>query len=237
MVVDERAANVRRMFGSIARRYDFLNHFLSGNIDRRWRRACLRAVSTRMNRSNPQILDIGCGTGDLALEFSTIGSVVGCDFCHPMLCIGLDKVSRRRSAHPVWIAEGDALDLPFPDCRFDAAVSAFVLRNLSDAEAGLREMWRVLRPGGAVGVLDFSMPLAPLIGRVYRYYFLKVLPRIGAVISGVNGPYSYLPQSVQTFPRPEELTALFTKSCFERVEALRLTGGIAVLLLGNKPSA
>jgi demethylmenaquinone methyltransferase/2-methoxy-6-polyprenyl-1,4-benzoquinol methylase len=234
MASDEHAAKVRQMFGAIARRYDFLNHFLSGNIDRRWRRACVREVSRRVASVRPEILDIGCGTCDLALEFSALGPVVGCDFCHPMLRIGLDKISRRRPGHSLVITEGDALALPFVDDRFDVAVSAFVLRNLSDPGKGIREMSRVLRPGGVLGILDFAMPRAPLIGSLYRLYFLKILPRIGALISGVKGPYSYLPRSVQTFAGPEELKALIARSGFEGVEHYRLSGGIALLLVARR---
>jgi len=233
MNADERRSYVREMFGATARRYDFLNHFLSGNADRHWRRVCVREVSKRITRVPPKILDIGCGTGDLSLAFSSLGPVVACDFCHPMLCIGRNKVLHRRVAHPILLLEGDALALPFPDCCFDVAVSAFVLRNLADARKGLAEMKRVLRNGGVLGALDFSMPKAPFIGRLYRFYFRNILPRLGALISGVEGPYQYLADSVQTFPGPAELKVLMERAGFESVEHRLLSGGIAVLLLAR----
>jgi demethylmenaquinone methyltransferase/2-methoxy-6-polyprenyl-1,4-benzoquinol methylase len=229
----EKAQNVREMFGVIARRYDFLNHFLSGNIDRRWRRSCVREVSRRLACSRPAILDIGCGTGDLSLAFSELGPVVGCDFCHPMLQIGRDKITSHRSSHPISLLEADALVLPFQDGCFDVVVSAFVLRNLADARSGLREMRRVLRDGGVLGVLDFSMPRIPVIGALYRFYFLRVLPRLGAIISGVDGPYKYLPDSVGNFPGPDELLDLIANAGFEKGEYRLLSGGIAVLLLAR----
>jgi demethylmenaquinone methyltransferase / 2-methoxy-6-polyprenyl-1,4-benzoquinol methylase len=229
----EKARDVRRMFGAIAGRYDFLNHFLSGNIDRLWRRTCVREVARRLETSKPKILDVGCGTGDLSLAFSSLGPVIGCDFSHPMLCVGRTKIAGRVLAHPVSVLEADALALPFANGGFDAVVSAFVLRNLADTGKGIEEMKRMLRPGGVLGVLDFSMPRIPVIGRMYRFYFLKILPRIGSWISGVEGPYKYLPDSVQTFPGPAELRALIEGVGFRHVEVRLLSGGIAVLLLAK----
>ncbi len=221
------------MFGAIARRYDFLNHFLSANVDKRWRRACLREVSRLLSRTPRSILDVGCGTGDLSLAFSSLGPVVGCDFCRPMLNIGKDKISRDGSPYPIFLVEGDALTLPFPDGSFDAVVSAFVLRNLADTEKGLLEMRRVLRAGGVLGIMDFSMPRARMFGKMYRVYFQKVLPKLGAIISGVEGAYKYLPESVQSFPGPEELASRMTRAGFNRVEFRLLSGGIAVLMLAR----
>jgi demethylmenaquinone methyltransferase/2-methoxy-6-polyprenyl-1,4-benzoquinol methylase len=229
----EKARDVRRMFGAIAGHYDFLNHFLSANIDRIWRRVCVREVGVRLNARQPRILDIGCGTGDLSLAFAPVGSVVGCDFSHPMLRVGHEKISGRATPNPVWLLETDALELPFAPGRFDAAVSAFVLRNLADARKGIAEMRRVLKPGGVLAVLDFSMPRLPVVGCVYRFYFLRILPRIGTWISGVEGPYKYLPDSVQEFPEPAELKALIESAGFRNVEYRLLSGGIAVLLLAR----
>jgi demethylmenaquinone methyltransferase / 2-methoxy-6-polyprenyl-1,4-benzoquinol methylase len=225
--------DVQRMFAAIARRYDFLNHFLSGNIDRRWRRACVLEVSRRLSSRQPEILDVGCGTGDLSLAFSALGPVIGCDFCHPMLQIGRSKVARSRSAHPIRLLEGDVLALPFPDARFDAVVSAFVLRNLSDALKGLQEMRRVLRCGGVLAVLDFSMPRMRVLGSLYRLYFLNILPRLGTLISGVEGPYKYLPDSVQSFRGPDELKTLIASTGFGDVDYRLFSGGIAVLMIAR----
>jgi demethylmenaquinone methyltransferase / 2-methoxy-6-polyprenyl-1,4-benzoquinol methylase len=231
--MSEKARDVRTMFGAIARRYDFLNHFLSGNVDRRWRRACVCEVAKRLAHPRPAILDIGCGTGDLSLAFAALGPVTGCDFCHPMLRLGLEKLSRVSHAHPVALLEGDALDLPFRDGSFDVVVSAFVLRNLADTHQGLQEMRRVLRPCGVLGVLDFSMPQKPIVGRLYRYYFLRILPRLGRLISGVEGPYQYLPDSVQQFPGPVALQAMLERAGFSGAEHRLFLGGIAVLLLAH----
>jgi demethylmenaquinone methyltransferase / 2-methoxy-6-polyprenyl-1,4-benzoquinol methylase len=229
----DKSRNVREMFASIARRYDFLNHFLSGNVDKRWRRACVREVLKHIRTAAPAILDVGCGTADLALAFSAAGTVVGCDFCRPMLRVGREKILRHDAAQRVFLAEGDALALPFRDRQFDAVVSAFVLRNLVDVRAGLREMRRVLRPGGILGVLDFSMPRNRIFGRLYGFYFTCILPRLGAWISGVEGPYRYLPESVRTFPRPEELSLQIAQAGFAEVEFRAFSGGIAVLLLAR----
>ncbi len=233
----EKARKVRAMFGAIAHRYDFLNHLLSANIDQRWRRTCVRWVSERINCRSPRILDIGCGTGDLSLAFSSIGQVVGCDFSQPMLAVGQEKISRRRVANPVSLLEGDALTLPFASGTFDAVVSAFVLRNISDAPEALREMRRVSRTDGVLAVLDFSMPRAPVVGLLYRIYFLKILPALGTLISGVKGAYKYLPNSVQSFPGPEQLAAMIADAGFEEVEFKLLSGGIAVLLLARARAA
>jgi demethylmenaquinone methyltransferase/2-methoxy-6-polyprenyl-1,4-benzoquinol methylase len=230
---------VREMFSSIAHRYDFLNHFLSLNVDKRWRGACVRAVSRKVGNGTARagglrILDVGCGTADLALELSALGRVAGCDFSHPMLCLGNRKVARGTRGHAVALLEGDAMRLPFPDGCFDVVASAFVLRNLADIDGGLAEMRRVLRAGGAVAVLDFGMPRVPVLGPAYRLYFTRVLPAIGRAISGVDGPYRYLPESVETFPEPEELAERAARAGFVKVEHKRLTGGIAFLLLASK---
>jgi demethylmenaquinone methyltransferase/2-methoxy-6-polyprenyl-1,4-benzoquinol methylase len=146
--------------------------------------------------------------------------------------IGSDKVDRAGRAGQITFLAADALALPFPDGRFDAVVSAFVLRNLANIGLGLVEMRRVLRPGGVLGILDFSMPGAPLLSGIYRFYFNRILPRVGRIISGVDGPYRYLPESVGGFPRPLELCAQIEGAGFRAVEYRLLTGGIAVILMG-----
>jgi demethylmenaquinone methyltransferase/2-methoxy-6-polyprenyl-1,4-benzoquinol methylase len=164
-----KSKKVREMFGSIAGRYDFLNHFLSANIDRHWRNVCVREVGKEARVSVPRILDLGCGTADLSLCFSRLGPVVGCDFCQPMLEIGVKKLARIAHGQPIWLLGADALELPFADASFDVVVSAFVLRNLTDIDRGFREMLRVLRPGGVMGVLEFGMPRKPVLGTLYRW--------------------------------------------------------------------
>jgi demethylmenaquinone methyltransferase/2-methoxy-6-polyprenyl-1,4-benzoquinol methylase len=234
----DKSLRVRDMFGSIASRYDFLNHFLSANVDRKWRQICVREIEKRVSVRLPRILDIGCGTADLSLAFSRLGPVFGCDFCHPMLRIGATKIAANKFAasnpsKQVSLLAADALVLPFADASFDAAVSAFVLRNLVDIDRGFWEMRRILKPGGVMGVLEFGMPKVPCLATLYRWYFLRILPRLGRMISGVDGPYGYLPDSVQAFPPVEELGNKAEKAGFVNVEYKRLTAGIAILLTGE----
>ncbi len=227
----QKARDVRAMFGSIAGRYDFLNHFLSGNIDRRWRRTSVRVISRRLTVPVPRVLDVGCGTGDLAIAFSSVGPVFATDFCRPMLRVGKEKIARVGPRHAIALFEADALNLPFRGDVFDLVVSAFVVRNLANVEKGLQEMRRVLRPGGILGILDFSMPRLPVVGAAYRFYFTKILPRIGKWLSGVDGPYRYLPDSVQAFSTPMELCDRIAGCGFREVEFHLLTQGIAVLFV------
>jgi demethylmenaquinone methyltransferase/2-methoxy-6-polyprenyl-1,4-benzoquinol methylase len=229
----DKSRRVRDMFGSIASRYDFLNHFLSANVDRKWRKICVQEIEKRISVHLPRILDIGCGTGDLSLAFSRLGPVFGCDFCHPMLRIGANKIAASDPSEPVSLLEADALVLPFADVSFDAAVSAFVLRNLVNIDRGFREMRRILKPGGVMGVLEFGMPRTPCLATLYRWYFLRILPKLGKMISGVDGPYGYLPDSVQAFPAVEELKNKAEKAGFVNVDYKRLTAGIAILLIGE----
>jgi len=231
--LENKSRRVRDMFGAIAGRYDFLNHFLSANVDRRWRKICVREIERKNRAPDPRILDLGCGTADLSIAFSRLGEVVGYDFCYPMLRIGAEKVSGGAASDKVVLLGADALALPFTDASFDIVVSAFVLRNLADIESGFREARRVLRPGGLMGVLDFGMPRTPVLAPLYRMYFQKILPRIGRIVSGVEGPYGYLPDSVQTFPTVEELKILAEDTGYGEVEYRLLTGGIAILLVGR----
>jgi demethylmenaquinone methyltransferase / 2-methoxy-6-polyprenyl-1,4-benzoquinol methylase len=228
----DKSRKVHDMFGAIAGRYDFLNHLLSVNFDRRWRQACVEELGKRIGRAHPRILDIGCGTADLSLAFSKVGPVIGCDFCFPMLQIGARKVAADRRLS-ISLLEADALALPFAKASFDIVVSAFVLRNLADMDRGLQEMRRVLRPGGLLGILEFGMPRTPFWGALYRWYFLRILPRAGKLISGVDGPYGYLPASVQAFPPAEELRAKIERAGFAQAEYRSLTLGVAFLLIGK----
>ena len=231
--VENKSRRVRDMFGAIAGRYDFLNHFLSANVDRRWRKICVHEIDRKNSFPDPRILDLGCGTADLSIAFSGMGAVVGCDFCYPMLRIGAEKVASGRYPNKVFLIGADALALPFADASFDIVVSSFVLRNLADIESGFREARRVLRPGGLLGVLDFGMPRTPVLAPLYRVYFRKILPRIGKLFSGVEGPYGYLPDSVQAFPPVEQLKDIAERAGYRDVDYKLLTGGIAVLLVGK----
>lgn len=223
------------MFGAIARRYDFLNHLLSLNIDKRWRRFTVKRIVGRMGRTDFSALDLACGTGDLtvALRAATTGRVAGMDFCHPMLVVGMRK-SIHLGPRSFSLSEADALCLPLRDESFDAVAIAFGFRNLENYEAGLREMFRVLRKGGVAAILEFSKPRAPVLRQLYQFYFTRILPRIGDRLSGVAGPYSYLPDSVSAFPSQEELKQQMEAVGFDGVKYYNLSGGIAALHLGSK---
>ncbi len=232
----QRSDRVRDMFGSIAHRYDLLNHLFSLNIDKRWREACVRNVLLRISLPRPKILDLGCGTADLALAFPKSSFVFGSDFSRPMLDIARKKVDRAGQSTRITLLAADALALPFADGAFDAVVSAFVVRNFANRTVGMVEMKRVLRPGGVLGVLDFGIPATPLLGRLYRSYIIRVLPWIGGLVSGVSDAYRYLPESVERFPGPDELSRELTRAGFAGVGYRRLTGGVAVLWTGIAPA-
>jgi len=232
---NEQAQSVREMFAAIATRYDLLNHLLSGNVDRRWRRLVVKKVVTNLPVGNAQVLDVACGTGDLSLALvaGTQAQVVGLDFCRPMLNIAAAKSSQRGLA--IRFVEGDALRIPFRDQSFDGAVIAFGLRNLPSIEDGLRELLRILRPGGAVAVLEFSKPQTPILRTFFRLYFTKLLPFFGGLISGSKSAYEYLPNSVSRFPDQISLAALMREIGFTEVTFQNLTGGIAAVHLGRRP--
>jgi demethylmenaquinone methyltransferase/2-methoxy-6-polyprenyl-1,4-benzoquinol methylase len=256
---DREAASkaVREMFTSIAPRYDLLNHVLSFNVDRMWWWRTARRFDAILKRPGARVLDLCCGTGDMAFALrrrarSNRAEIVGADFSHAMLQRAAAKSgsSARGGAQPAgaatqptntpqasslrWI-EADALRLPFPDAHFDLVTSAFGFRNLADYDAGLREIARVLAPGGECGILDFGEPKG-LMGSVYRVYFKNVLPKIGALISGVRGPYAYLPASVERFPAPEEMLGRMRAAGFAKASWTPYTFGIAGLYLGVKDS-
>jgi len=236
---DTAARAVREMFTSIAPRYDLLNHVLSFNIDRLWWRRTARAFATILALPGCRVLDLCCGTGDMTFALqkqagNRASQILGADFSHAMLELAraksLGKVSS--NAIPRWI-EADALRLPFPDQHFSLVTSAFGFRNLADYDAGLREIVRILRPGGECGILDFSEPKG-VMGRLYRLYFKQVLPRVGTVLSGVRGPYAYLPDSVERFPEPQEMLARMRRAGFGEVSWTPYTFGIAGLYRGRK---
>jgi demethylmenaquinone methyltransferase / 2-methoxy-6-polyprenyl-1,4-benzoquinol methylase len=229
------ARAVRDMFERVAPRYDFLNHLLSAGCDIVWRRATARALRPWLERPGSRALDVCCGTGDLALAWTryAAGTVLGSDFCRPMVRRARQKAARR--ARPPVFLEADSLALPFQDDSMDVVGVAFGFRNLADYPRGLREMRRVLKPSGTVAILEFSRVDWPLLGPLFRFYFRKLLPRIGTLVSGVAGPYQYLPASVERFPNQAELAALMRQEGFERVRYRNFFAGAAALHLGEKP--
>ena len=233
---DEHASRVREMFATIAARYDLLNHLLSGNLDKRWRRIVANRLRDGLQSGGAQVLDVACGTGDLALTlFETTGArIIGTDFCRPMLEIATRKAAKHLTTIP--FVEGDAMQLPFLSGSFDAVAIAFGLRNLSCTEAGLKELLRVLRPGGMVAVLEFSKPIVPGFRALFQFYFTRVLPLIGGIVSGSRSAYRYLPDSVSKFPDQKQLASLMREVGFEEVEYRNLTGGVAALHLAKRPN-
>jgi demethylmenaquinone methyltransferase / 2-methoxy-6-polyprenyl-1,4-benzoquinol methylase len=230
---EEKAAHVRRMFSSIAPRYDLLNHVLSLNIDRLWRRRAVNRLGWERSPGGTY-LDNCAGTLDLAVELAGRpgfrGRVVGSDFTHPMLERGKHKVERL----PVEPACADALQLPFGDGVFDGATVGFGVRNLADLGAGLREAARVLKPGARFVILEFTTPGWQPFRGLYLFYFRKVLPAVGRMISNHGSAYSYLPESVLQFPAPDELARMLEAAGFSEVGWETLSGGIAALHWGTR---
>jgi len=226
----EAASWVRGMFGRVAHRYDLANHLLSFNLDRWWRAHTVRRVRSILDRADARVLDICCGTGDLMLALARRRAVMGSDFCHPMLVRAREKIARRGA--PAAVFESDAMRLPVRDGSLDLVTVAFGFRNLANYEAGLAEMRRVLRPGGAAAILEFSQPPNRAFAAVYNLYSRRVLPVIGGALSGSRDAYRYLPESVRKFPSAEELAGKMRAAGFAKVEFEYLTGGIVALHVG-----
>jgi demethylmenaquinone methyltransferase/2-methoxy-6-polyprenyl-1,4-benzoquinol methylase len=226
---EDHARRVRDMFARISPRYDLLNHLLSVNTDKRWRRAVVEKLRPLLP-ANAQVLDVACGTGDLSVAlFESIGTgVVGVDFCRPMLELAAQKRPQ------ISFVEGDALQLPFKDDAFDAVTIGFGLRNLSSVESGLHELRRVLKPDGWVAILEFSKPVVPGFRSLAAAYCNRLLPRIGGMISGSRSAYEYLPDSVSRFPDQETLSAMMRDAGFAEVVFQNLTGGVAALHTGRR---
>jgi demethylmenaquinone methyltransferase/2-methoxy-6-polyprenyl-1,4-benzoquinol methylase len=251
----ETSRRVREMFSGIAPRYDLLNHLLSGRLDNVWRRRVARRFAPVLARADARVLDLCCGTGDLAFALARDGvaQITGADFSHEMLALARRKAAARNnvavardgvtardnsasargdvgaSRATVEFIEADALHLPFADSTFDLVTTAFGFRNLANYDEGLKEIRRVLRPGGEIGILEFSEPRGKLFGALYRFYFRRILPTLGGMISGNSAAYSYLPRSVGRFPSPEELAAQMAATGFSDVRFARWTGGIVAL--------
>jgi demethylmenaquinone methyltransferase/2-methoxy-6-polyprenyl-1,4-benzoquinol methylase len=235
-LLDKREARIRGMFGAIAPSYDLLNHLLSLNIDRYWRWRTTRLVPPR---GTAPILDLCTGTGDLALAYDRAARgrvpIVGADFCHEMLVRAVGKTRRRRALARIRYVEADAQRLPFADNQFQIATVAFGLRNVTDPERGLAEMVRVTQPGGRVAILEFSRPRHWLFGRLYQFYFRRLLPLVGQLISrSRDNAYRYLPASVMEFPDGEALAERLRAHGLQEVRWYPFTFGIATLYVGTK---
>ncbi len=235
--LDKREERIRRMFGAIAPWYDFLNHLLSLNIDRVWRRWTTHIV--RPIAGEP-ILDVCTGSGDLALEYDRASGqsspIVGVDFCSELLDRAARKVRRKRASERIRLVEADAQQLPFDDGQFGIVCVAFGLRNITDTDRGLAEMVRVAKPGGRVAVLEFSRPRHPLIRGPYLFFFRRIFPLIGNLLSrSPDSAYRYLPESVMAFPDYEALAARMMAQGLRDVQFHPFTGGIATLYVGTKP--
>lgn len=233
---------VREMFTEIAPRYDLLNHLLSLQLDRLWRKRAANRLQPILARPDALVLDLCCGTGDLALALSRAGKarIVGADFAHSMLVRAREKAAGLASAGtgsshlPAFFFEADALRLPFANSSFDLVTTAFGFRNLANYEAGLREIQRVLKPGGTIAILEFTEPAEGVLGEFYRWYFCKVLPKIGGFISGHQAAYTYLPKSVARFFRPAELASLLSTVGYRSVDYRVWTFGTVALHTGRR---
>jgi demethylmenaquinone methyltransferase/2-methoxy-6-polyprenyl-1,4-benzoquinol methylase len=233
---DEQQASrwVERMFARIAPRYDLLNHLLSFNIDRSWRRILLKKVAPVLQNPDARVLDLCCGTGDVLIDFQKVARarIYGADFCHPMLTAAQRKAQGK--GFYALLAEADALTLPMAANSLDLISISFGFRNLTNYRAGLVELHRVLRPGGQLAILEFSHPSSPLVKAGYGLYSRIVLPLIGATVSGSREAYDYLPDSIRKFPRAYQLSELMQAAGFAQAEFQLLTGGIAALHVGTK---
>lgn len=234
---------VREMFTRIAPRYDLLNHLLSGQMDKRWRARTARELQPILRRPDARVLDVCCGTGDLALALRSSGKarVIGADFSHTMLVraraksiLGMSH-SGMPAPPPLPLFEADALCLPFTDSSFDLITSAFGFRNLANYEAGLREFLRLLKPGGTLAILDFTEPAPGFLGDAYRFYCQTVLPKIGGWISGDPAAYAYLPKSVSRFFHPHEFTALMKHAGYSEVRVVLMMLNSVALHIAQKP--
>jgi demethylmenaquinone methyltransferase/2-methoxy-6-polyprenyl-1,4-benzoquinol methylase len=230
-------AEIRSMFASVSRRYDFLNHLLSLNQDKRWRR---KTVEMSGLRPGGLALDVCTGTADLALAYSehagSSGLVVGTDFCPEMLHLGKKKARSESAGRGPCLMVADTLALPFPDNVFDVVSVAFGIRNVADVERGIQQMTRVAKTGGRVVILEFSMPDNSVLNAAYRMYFTRVLPLIGRTVSrSGNNAYTYLPDSVLKFPQGSAMRGIMERCGLEKVSVTELTFGIVTLYIGIKP--
>jgi demethylmenaquinone methyltransferase/2-methoxy-6-polyprenyl-1,4-benzoquinol methylase len=230
---DSKKQEIREMFNNIAPTYDLLNHALSANIDKIWRRKAIASLKTHNPR---QVLDVATGTGDLAIAALALEpeKITGVDISEEMLRVGIEKIKKRGFSEIIDLQVGDSENLPFSENSFDAVTVAFGVRNFEDPSKGIREMNRVLKPGGQLVVLEFTNPRGYILKALYEFYFSKILPVLGKVISKDFSAYKYLPQSVAAFPQREEFTKMLLSSGFNHASFKELTFGIASLYIGVK---
>ena len=232
---DRDTNQIQAMFNAVAPRYDFLNRVLSVGYDRYWRKV---AVNQFGNISNKTFLDVATGTADIALEiakrYPSALQVIGMDFSQSMLKLGSNKINENNLAKEIPLIPASAENIPLKDQIFDGAITAFGVRNFSDAQKGLLEMHRVLKPNGKIVILEFSFPQYKLLQWLYRLYFEKILPITGRIISGHKTAYSYLPVSVANFPQGEAFKEILENSGFKKVSFKTLTLGIVTLYTGIK---
>jgi demethylmenaquinone methyltransferase / 2-methoxy-6-polyprenyl-1,4-benzoquinol methylase len=230
---EERITAVKGIFKAISPRYDLLNRVMSGRQDVRWRRLAVSRIPAEAKR----VLDVATGTGDLAIDIASAGEreVVGADFVENMMRYAVEKTEARDLSGRIAYAAADALHLPFPDQIFDAATMAFGIRNMPDRLSALKEMARVVKPGGKVLVLEMTFPRNLRLRRFFTWYLNNVIPVIGGLISGNSKAYRYLPDSIQDFLHPDDLAALFEKAGLQSVRAFPLTFGLTYLHEGCVP--
>lgn len=229
---------VTEMFDNISPRYDFLNHFLSMNLDRGWRRKVSKLVAEALIECDkPELLDVATGTGDLALRMAKdlpTATITGIDLSQKMIDLGRRKVKAKKLAGRVTLQQGDAMALPYPNERFDAVTVAFGVRNFENLRRGVEEMVRVLKEGGPLVILEFSEPTSPWIKVGYKLYVKRLLPIIGGFISGHKTAYRYLPDSIERFPKPEANVKTLNEAGLKDVKTEALLGGVAIMYQGRK---
>jgi demethylmenaquinone methyltransferase/2-methoxy-6-polyprenyl-1,4-benzoquinol methylase len=231
---ETKKSQIAEMFDNIAHKYDFLNHFLSLNIDKIWRRKAINLLKY----SNPKlILDVASGTGDLALEAARIlkpQHIVGIDISEGMLAVGRKKIDKKNLTKIIQLQTGDSENIEFSENHFDAVMAAFGVRNFENLEKGLSEMYRVLKPGGEIVILEFSRPQKFPIKQLYHLYFFKILPSLGKIFSKDMSAYTYLPESVYQFPYGKEFCEILTKIGFAKVNYQSVAMGIAAIYFAKK---
>ncbi len=225
---------VTQMFDHIAPRYDFLNHFLSAHMDKIWRR---KTVNQLRERQLDKVLDVATGTGDLAIvlyQHLQPNHITGIDISDGMLNIGRQKITQKKLTQKISLLHGDSENIPFESNSFDAVTCAFGVRNFENLETGLQEMYRALKPGGKAVILEFSMPRNKIFRNLYRFYFFRILPLVGRLVSKNTQAYYYLPDSVQSFPNYGTFTAKMDECGFSKSNFRSLSGGIACIYTGEK---